>query len=206
VTEQTWGEFRQSAFGDPYMVWHDGPDFGEFARRWAADAPAVESLVKQGLAEEDPVAAEALTEIDLSAKSKSAFVTLLADAVPTASGSFRVRAAQTLHELTGSEDWSSQVVAVLRAPNFWTVHLDAARALATFAPTAELITAAAQGMTNEEYLVRYHSANTMLGYAGKPGDVHSFPELFDRITEDTKPKLWSRAAAELAAEAMIKLH
>jgi phytoene/squalene synthetase len=117
-----------------------------------------------------------------------------------------VRAAQTLHELTGNEGWSSHVVAVLQLPNFWTVHMDAARALATFAPTRELIAAVAQGMTNEDYLVRYHSANTMLGYCGRPADVYAVPDLFDRISEDSKPKLWSAAAAELAAEALIKLH
>ncbi|MEP6479013.1 MAG: hypothetical protein ABJB03_06455 [Rhodoglobus sp.] len=206
MSEQTWSEFRLTAFGEPYMVWHDGPDFGEFARLWAADAPGVESLLRLGLDEQDALAAEALGEIALSDGSKAAFVALLAGSATASSGGYRVRAAQTLHQLTGNEHWSAQVVAVLLGPDFWTVHLDAARALATFAPTAELITAVAQGMTDKDYLVRYHSANTMLHYCGRPMDVYAVPNLFDRIAEDTKPKLWSLAAAELAAEALIRLH
>ncbi len=28
-----WADYRLEVFGEPYMVWHDGPDFNEIARR-----------------------------------------------------------------------------------------------------------------------------------------------------------------------------
>lgn len=196
----TWADFRLEAFGEPYMVWHDGPDFAEFMAR--AGDPETATLVLEGLAEGDPLAAQAIGEAgmtDLAPQLKAE--------LERHGGSFQVRAAESLSKLTGDQSWASKVAEVLIHPKtvFWNDRLDAAMALSRFAPTPELIAAVAEGMQDPEYLVRYHSTNTMLTYAGKPADVYSDDELFSEITDGSTPAQNLAAAARLAAQATAAL-
>ena len=83
-----------------------------------------------------------------------------------ASGDFAVSAAAALHRLTGDESWSAPVVAVLLGGDFWGVRLNAAMALAHFAPTIELIAAAMQGVPVEiinRQLVHFYRADPEYG-------------------------------------------
>lgn len=199
---QTWQEFRQEAFGEPYLVWHDGPDFMAFREHWLADPAGVEALLDQGLAEQDPLAAESIGELEPSVP--PALVARLTAAVATASGDFAVSAATALHRVTGNESWSAPIVAVLLSGEFWGVRLNAAMALADFAPTVELIAAAMQGVQADDYLVRYHSANTLLRWARLPADISAHPD-FALITEGTTSADHALAAAGLAGSAAARL-
>ncbi len=198
----TWQEFRQEAFGDPYMVWHDGPDFSALRDRWRDDEAGVAALLLEGLAESDPLAAESIGE--LPAPVPDSFRKALTAAAPEASGDFAIRAASALHVITGDEAWSKPIVDVLLGGDFWSVRLNAAIALGRFSPTVDLIAAAMLGVQADDYLVRYHSANTLLRWAELPADI-SAHEDFALITDDASPADHARAAAGLAGSVAARL-
>lgn len=198
----TWQEFRQEAFGDPYLVWHDGPDFSALRDRWRDDEAGVGALLLEGLAESDPLAAESIGE--LPAPVPEALVTALRAASSAATGDFAITVASALHVITGDEAWSGPVVAVLLGGDFWSVRLNAAIALGRFAPTVDLIAAAMRGVQADDYLVRYHSANTLLRWAGLPADI-SAHEDFALILDAAGAEGHARVAAGLAGSAAARL-
>ncbi|WP_028651686.1 hypothetical protein [Nocardioides halotolerans] len=200
MSDGDWAAYRQEVFGEPYLVWHDGPDFDEIARRFADDPEAVLALLEQGIAENDPVAAQACRELGAAAEQVPTIVALLEQARPATYGAARTEVAASLHALGASaEEMGAEVAAVLRSPDHWGVRLDAARRLADFAPTPALVAAAADGVRAEAYLVRYHSANTLLRWAGRRVDISEDDELFGLIVDDGGPGRWAEAAERLAA-------
>ncbi|MEO3926198.1 HEAT repeat domain-containing protein [Micromonosporaceae bacterium B7E4] len=80
--------------------------------------------------------------------------------------------------------------------------IDAAIALAGFAPTPGLVDALARAVRERHYLVRYHAANTLLRYAGRRRDVSDHPALFALIRsgdDDTEPDAGTTAQRAEAA-------
>ena len=194
-----WDDFRLEAFGEPYMVWHDGPDFSEFIAK--AGDPATTTLVLEGLTAGDALAAQAIGEAGMTA-----LVPQLTAECGFHGGTFQVRAAESLTKLTGDQSWGSKVAEVLIHPKttYWNDRVDAAMALSRFAPTPELIAALAEGVEDPEYLVRYHSSNSLLTYAGKPAEISSDDELFGLITDDAAAQ-HTAASVKLAAAATAAL-
>jgi hypothetical protein len=197
VTGEEYRTWERGAFGDPYLVWHDGPDFTRLVALARVDLPAVGRMLAHGVCSGSTVAAasyEALAGIGLVPD--GALDVLLA-AVPVALGAFRVGVAEALHALTRDESWSEPIVSVLTAPSPFD-RLDAALALARFTPTAHLVEALARAVADPEYLVRYHAANTLLRYAGLEQSVSDLPEIFQQITHDD-PARWQSAAEQLSS-------
>jgi len=194
-----WAAYRQEAFGEPYLVWHDGPDFTEFQARFAADPELATRMLAAGLAEGDALAAQTPRELSLDPAQRAGFVRLLTDALPTANAGVRLETGATLFALTGAPEWSAPVVEVLASGVHWGVRIDAAIRLAAFPATPALVAAAADGVRDQEYLVRYHCADTLLHWAGRVADVSKDPELFALIVDDAGPEGWAHAAEQLAA-------
>jgi hypothetical protein len=71
--------------------------------------------------------------------------------------------------------------------------------LKAFPPTAALVAAVAEGVRDEEYLVRFHCANTLLRWAGRTEDVSDDDELFRLLVDDAGPEGWAEAARRLAS-------
>ena len=211
VSEQTWSEFRQEVFGDPYLVWHDGADFGVLSERVRTAPAEVERLLLAGLAEGDGLAAESMSELEgqpgtvRSEGSHTRYVTALESALPASVGSFRVEVAKALIALTGSEEWSSALVDVLVGGGTWGDRLDAAMAIGDLKPTVALIGALMVGINDGDYLVRYHSGNAMRKFAGNADDISSDPDLFAKILDGTPPSGWKQVAAELSQAAAARL-
>ena len=92
------------------------------------------------------------------------------------------------------------------------MRIDAAIALAELSPTHETIKALQRGVADDDYLVRYRSANTLLIYAGHDNTIDKHP-LFEAIASppneaDASPshrEAWADAGAALAAEALALL-
>jgi hypothetical protein len=192
------------------MVWHDGPDFAEFRDHVRADPPRVERLLLAGLGEGDGLAAQSIgdsatSEGPFDEAARTRFVTALEAALPASIGSFRVNVAQALIALTGSQEWSAAIVDVLDAGGFWSNRLDAAMAIGHLASTAALIEALTRGINDPEYLVRYHSTNSMLRFAGRTDDVSEDSDLFNLIVEDSAPAGWKKVAADLSKAASARL-
>ena len=182
------------------MVWHDGPDFDEIARRYAADPAGVLALVRLGIGESDSVAAEACRHLDATPEQVPAIVAMLEELLPESYGGTRTEIAASLHALGGSpDDLGAEIARVLRSPDHWGVRLDAARRLAEFAPSPDLVAAAADGVRDDDYLVRYHSANTLLHWAGRTGDISEDDELFGLLVDDAGREGWAQVADRLAA-------
>lgn len=203
-----WHGWRNEVFGDPYLVWHDGPDFH---RLLTLPPDEVARMLPIGLAAEDPVAAQAIHALADAGKTPEDAEALLRAAAATATETFLVRVAQALHVVTGDESWSKPIASVLASNAFWGVRIDAAMALAWFTPTPELIETLGEGVRDDEYLVRYHSANTLLRYASRAKrlsdirDVSDRPTLFARITSDDGQTRWQEAAAQLMAAALKRV-
>jgi hypothetical protein len=79
-------------------------------------------------------------------------------------------------------------------------------ALAHYEPTVELIAALMQGMQDDEYLVRYHSTNSLLRYGGSTTEVSQDKELFAQIASESTRETRLLAAAGLAGTAGAVLH
>ena len=101
--------------------------------------------------------------------------------------------------LTGDPAWAEPVSRVLTSDLFWSMRIDAAMRLKVFPPTSELVAALADGVEDPEYLVRYHSANTLLHWSGTSGEISDQEELFGLIVDDAGPQKWAEAARRLAA-------
>jgi hypothetical protein len=206
VRGDLWTRWRNDVFGDPYLVWHEGPDFTgllELARSAPAD---VARMLAAGLATEDPLAAQSIAALADAGQVPEGAEALLRAAAVEATESFLVRVAQALHVVTGDESWAAPIASVLTSDAFWGVRIDAALVLAEFTPTTDLIEALGQGVRDDEYLVRYHSANTLLRYAGrtKP-DVGNNKTLFNKITSDAEADLSKRQeAAQTLTEAALR--
>ena len=206
-----WERWRNDVFGDPYLVWHDGPEFTELLRRAAAAPGEVARMLAAGVEAGDPLAATSIAFLADKGLAPAGAEALLLAAAPGATGTFLVRVAQALHALTGDESWAAAVVSVLASDAFWGVRIDAAMALAGFAPTVDLIAALGRGVRDGEYLVRYHCANTLRRYAGRRRDISEL-RLFEKISgphddvETEAHRVARREAADrLMADALRRL-
>lgn len=157
-------------------------------------------MLTAGIEAGDPLAAQSIAALAENGLAPAGAEALLRAVVSDATESLLVRVAQALHVLTGDESWAGPIATVLNSDAFWGVRIDAAVALAAFTPTPALVESLAQGVRDDEYLVRYHSANTLLRYAGRAKqDIADYPDLFEKITSDTDVTSRGAAAAELTS-------
>jgi len=198
-----WAAYRQAVFGDPYMVWHDGADFSEIARRFREDPGLVLRMLRAGIRENDAVAAEAARNLEPTEDQVAAIAELLEEELPAATGGTRSEIATSLHTLGGPAELAQHVVDVLLGADHWGVRLEAAIRLAGFAPTPALVEAAEAGVRDDDYLVRFHSANTLLRWAGRDEDISDDEELFGLLVDDAGPDGWARVAERLAREVPV---
>jgi hypothetical protein len=193
-----WSRWRQEIFGDPYLVWHDGPDFSAMLAAARYDRVHVARMLRAGLAAEDALAAQGFAELADAGLAPDDAADLLRRAAATAGGELLIRLAEALYVLTADPSWANRIVEVLRDDDSELVRLGAAIALAGFPPAPALVAALAAAVHDDAYLVRYHAATTLVHYAGGTGDFRDGPGLFAKITSED-PSQWRSAAAELAA-------
>jgi len=192
-----WADFRLEVFGEPYMVWHDGASFDEIAERFHDDPARVLELLRAGIREGDALAGEAARNLEPTESQLPEIRALLEEELPAASGGTRSEIATSLHALGGPAELAQHVADVLLGVDHWGVRIDAAMRLTSFAPTARLVEAAAAGVRDSDYLVRYHSANTLLHWAGRTGEISDDDELFGLLVDDGGPEGWAEVARRL---------
>jgi hypothetical protein len=169
VDSDVWTAWRNDMFGDPYLVWHDGPDFHRLVKRARSAPEDVAHMLAAGVGEADPVAALSFIALADEGLTPDGATELLRAAAPTATGTFLVRLAQAMLVLTGEQSWGEHVASVLASDEFWGVRLDAAMALAHFAPTPKLVEILTEAAGEEDNLVSYHAKNTLRRYRKKGG-------------------------------------
>lgn len=190
-----WDEFRREVFGDPYLVWHDGADIDALIAEHERRPGRAERMVRAGVGEFDHVAVESLGGLARLGRAPSDAAALLRSVLPSARGVFRVRTAQVLGEMTGSGEYVSEVAAVLEGFEHWGERIHAAIALRRLPITPRSLAALHRGMLDEESLVRHHSANGLLGLAGKTADIATHNGSAQVSGED--PAGWRAMADEL---------
>jgi len=205
-TSVSWSRFRLDAFGEPYLVWHDGPDYSTFDALWSADQGFVEQALLDGLAERDPLAAQAIARLPLSKDARSRFIGFLTEQIGQRPVGYHLRVSEALFRLTGDENWSREILRVLLGAGLWSDRFDAAIALASFAPTPVIIEALERCVQDPDYLVRYHAANTLLGYSGLDPNVTVHGEYFAGIRSRASATEWSLVSKTLADAARAVLH
>ena len=154
-------------------------------------------MLALGLSEADPVAAEAISFLAGHGDDVSGLAARLRESLPLAQGTFRVRVAQALFALTHDQDLAQPICTVLTGDGFWGDKMNAAIALNAFAPAMNVVQALVQGVQDGEYLVRRHSAQTLLTLAARRTTIEKEPDLWAEI-HDSDPRAWHRAGTELA--------
>ncbi|MBL7258703.1 HEAT repeat domain-containing protein [Paractinoplanes lichenicola] len=193
-----WRQWRREMFGDPYVVWHEGPQFAALLEAARREPRRVERMLRAGLAAGDTVAAQSFTGLAAAGLAPADAVSILRTGLIRATDEFRIRVAEALHALTGDPGWATPIAEVLTEATSELVRLDAAIALASFPPNSSLIQTLATAVVDPEYLVRYHAANTLLRWSGDPRQVDGVPTLLEKIT-DRAEGAWRAAADELTA-------
>jgi hypothetical protein len=179
--DDEWNQWRQVIFGDPYLVWHDGPGFDALLAAARADLDAVGHFLASGIRLGDPLAAQSFRRLAADDLLPVGAPETLRAAAGTATGEFLIRVAEALFAVTADPSWARPVADVLATDGSASVRLAAAMALAAFPATPELVQALARAVCDPEYLLRYHAANTLLRYAGDTRSIAEHRELFAKI-------------------------
>lgn len=201
VSGRAWTDVRNELFGEPYMVWHDGPEFSGLRDAWRREPEALLEQLFAGMADDDPLASQSLAELDPppTGETLQRVVAMLEQHLPTSHPATRVQIGMALVRLTNDETWARAVAQVLDGgASFWSDQIDAAMALRRVSPTPELRTALLHGVVDPEYLVRYHSANTLRHWNGLDGDVETDDAMFGDLTKDDDPEAWQKVAQTLS--------
>jgi hypothetical protein len=201
VRNRPWADVRTELFGEPYMVWHDGPEFSGLRDAWREEPEALLEQLFAGMEEDDPLASQSLAELEPAPTGEmlQKVIAMLEAHLPTSHPATRVQIGMALVRLTGDEKWARAVAQVLDGgASFWSDQIDAAMALRHIEPTPELRIALLHGVVDPEYLVRYHSANTLRHWNGLDGSVESDEAMFGDLTKDDDREAWQRVADRLA--------
>lgn len=195
-----WADARERMFGEPYMVWHDGPDFTGLRAEWQRDPAALIDLLFEGMAEDDALASQSWSELVPAPTGEvlDQAVAKLEEHLNTAGPNATVQIARTLFKLTGSTEWEVPVTAVLDSSVHWGNRIDAAMALRDFPPSDTGRASLLRNVQTEDYLVRYHSATTLLQWAGVETSIEDHDELFTLLVKDEDPAAWKKVADALA--------
>jgi hypothetical protein len=194
-------------FGDPYLVWHDGADFTALLKAARADPARVACMLFGGVSAGDPLAAESIAVLARAGMTPEGSERLLRHAVATASGTFVVRLAEALLVLTADQAWASPIASVLATGRHWPERIDAAIALGAFDPNPQLVRALAAAVCDQEYLVRYPAARTLLGYAREGLKLTDFPDISTKISSSAtgRPTAVDRAGWQDAAAVLSRI-
>ncbi len=201
MSDDDWARYRLETFGDPYLVWHDGADFGRFEERARADPETSLRMLLVGIAGRDCLAAEAVLHVPLASAAHRRAVESLAAAVasPEPDG-FRIAAAASLVQLTGERQAVAVLVDAVTGDPSRANRMSAALALRRLGPHDDSVEALEAGVADADYLVRYHCAEALLHYRPVPESLGDRGELFDLI-RSTSGRRHRRAARLLGGAA-----
>jgi hypothetical protein len=192
-----WAAFTRRDFGEPFYVWHDGPSFDVVRAHWESDPRTVDLMLRTGVRLRDPLAAAAMGALFVGGLHSDEYTQGLIAALADATGHFRIAAAEALIALTGNQQWADDIVSVLQDDKSPFVRPKAARALALVDPTAAVVDALARAVSDPDYFVRYHAANSPLSQSGAGVTVEREEWLFNRIRRDHARPEWLKAATRL---------
>jgi hypothetical protein len=87
TADDEWARWRRDIFGDPYLVWHDGPDFTALLNAGRSDPETVTRMLAAGVHDGDPLAAQSFTVLSAEGLAPDGARALLHAAVGDLKGS-----------------------------------------------------------------------------------------------------------------------
>jgi len=194
-----WTSWRDDVFGDSFVAWHDGLSVERVLPRWSADPSSAERMLVLGLQRRDPIAASAVEYLVRAGLPMDGFDERLRQALEQSSGGFRVKASEALYAKTADSRLADPVCDVLEGSRYEHERAEAARALWGFGLSPRVLDALSKGVQDDDYLVRRHSAQSLLILAGRSTTIEKQPDLWRLIRIDHDKRAWRQAAADLCA-------
>ncbi|TXT55999.1 MAG: hypothetical protein BAJATHORv1_30383 [Candidatus Thorarchaeota archaeon] len=188
-----WDYFMNNFFGDPYMMWHDGIDPTAAARLEGEEREKAESMLIEAVKEGNHYAARGLGEM----RSKRA-APVLKQLLTHEFGLLQIEAAASLNQIENTTKYVEIIADILRSDAHWSTRIVAAMRLKRY-KTPETIDALFEGMLDHDYLVRNHSATSLLHIHGFPDSISSHMEIFKLLIHD-----FDNSSEEALKESMEK--
>ena len=179
------------------MMWHDGIDPTSVCLLEGAERDQAEEMLLTSMEEGSHYAAMGLREL----RSEKA-VPLMKRMLEKVSADLLIEIAIALNVIENTTDYNPYIIRILLEYPSPYVRLKAARRLRDF-PTPEVIAALYDAVSDVDYLVRYHAAESLLAIHGFDSMISDHKDIFSFIcTENIKPE--DAANRYKKAENMLK--
>jgi HEAT repeat protein len=174
-----WEKFMNEFFErSSYMQWHDG-----------IDPSVLLELSKEELAEAEELLIESVKNGGMwptvglaTIKSKKA-IPVLKEKLKKSKGVLKIRIANALEKIEGTGEYIPILIEELRKNPSHYDRLEAAMNLGDY-PTKIVIEALYDALLDSDYLVRYHSANSLLKIHNmKPNNISKYERIFQNLIE-----------------------
>ncbi len=181
-----WKNFIASYFGDPYLMWHDGPDPSAIDRLTVEEKAVAEEMLLASVG--GMWSADGLEKLG----SKRGITAMEAALAKETHDPSRIRLADAIMHLTHDGTHLPILLKCLRASKTEDGRLEAAMYLGKY-PNPEVVEALFAAVLDPSYLVRYHACNSLLEIHGLPVDISSQDAIFKNILKDTSPAQHQKA-------------
>jgi len=176
-----WESFMENFFERlSYMQWHDGINPDVVLGLNEEEQRAAEDLLIESVERDDMWPTRGLAAL----KSKKA-IPVLKKKVENSQGIIRLRNAFALEMIQQEGKYLPVIIEELKNNPSHYDRLEAAMNLRHF-PSKQAVQALYEGMRDEEYLVRYHSSESLLKIYGLVPDIVQYDEIFSLIVTKTK--------------------
>ncbi len=195
-----WKDFIFEFFErSPYLQWHDGINTSMLLEMTDEELDVAEVLLIDSVKHGGMWPTAGLAVI----KSKKS-IPVLKDNLDRAPSVMRIRIAHALEQIEQTGKYVHILIEELLQKGSPYDQLEAAMNLKYY-PREDVVDALYQGMQHADYLVRYHSAESLLYIYGFPPDIFQQRALFDDITTKKDGKKTTKANYQAAVQGMKAL-
>ncbi len=176
---QAWKRFVNEFFDrSDYMQWHDGIDASVLLALNTEELIEAEEMLIQSTKKDGMWPTVGLGLI----KSKKA-IPVLRDKLKSPSSIIRIRVADALEQIEGTGEFIPILIDRLFNAGSEYDRFEAAMDLRKY-PTEPVVEALYKGMTDDDYLVRDHSSESLLNIYGLPDDISEYKDIYKYICSE----------------------
>ncbi len=198
MASEEFQHFADSFLGDPTAAARDGLDLAALRQLTGTERQQAEDLLLKSLAAGDSRGAVGLGELgSRRATDTLKYFLQLSDAGQPIGPGFVINVSVALWQIERNPEAVHRVAAILKQAPDSMVRTEAAQALRKFSDLSA-IAALKAALSDEEGLVRYHAARSLLALAGQLPDELAMPPLALKMMRPD-PADRQAAAAELSA-------
>ncbi|MBD3407435.1 MAG: hypothetical protein GF411_15060 [Candidatus Lokiarchaeota archaeon] len=175
MVSTNWTIFIQTFFEDPYMMWREGIDPTIAGKLLEEERKQAEKMLIDSMVEGDPFAVMGLREMH----SEQA-IPIMKDLLRKSHPLVRIEIAIALNRMENTSKYTSHIIDVLQNGGHWSIRMTAARKIREFR-SKMVVGALFNSMFDPEYLVRIHSAESLLYIHGLKPDIQNYPKIAEKI-------------------------